>query len=34
MSWNYYSKNKAAKTSVEQVLNDSYRKKVNENAIM
>ena len=34
MSWNDYNRNKAAKTSVEQVLNDSYRKKVNENAIM
>ena len=31
MSWNDYNRNKAAKTSVEQVLNDSYRKKVNEN---
>jgi len=31
MSWNDYNRNKAAKISVEQVLNDSYRKKVNEN---
>ena len=31
VSWNDYNRNKAAKTSVGQVLNDSYRKKVNEN---
>ena len=31
MSWTDYNRNKAAKISVEQVLNDSYRKKVNEN---
>ena len=31
MSWNDYNRNKTAKISVEQVLNDSYRKKVNEN---
>ena len=31
MSWNDYNRNKAAKISVEQVLNDSYRKKVNDN---
>ena len=31
MSWNDYNRNKAAKTSVEQVSNDSYRKKVNDN---
>ena len=31
MSWNDYNRNKASKTSVEQVLNYSYRKKVNEN---
>ena len=31
MSWNNYNRNKAAKISVEQVWNDSYRKKVNEN---
>ena len=31
MSWNDYNRNKAAKTSVEQVLNESYHKKVNEN---
>ena len=31
MSWNYYDRNKAAKTSVEQDLDETYRKKVNEN---
>jgi len=31
MSWNDYNRNKATKISVEQILNDSYRKKVNEN---
>ena len=31
MSWNDYERNKAAKTSVEKVLNGNYRKRAYEN---